>query len=188
MKILLSFIAGLAFLALCCMSISIPGCIGLIDSTYSGGSAPPGSGNGGDCGNVNVAYPDNPFYGWPTVTNWGAITAYYCDPVYSQVHHVFHYGIDIGLGYGTAVVATANSVVTETGYHDEMGNYIQLCAGNGWCTRYMHLSGVGVVAGQSGGWGETIGWIGSTGNSTGPHLHYEIRDPNWQAVDPLPTF
>ena len=87
----------------------------------------------------------------------------------------FHSGVDIGSSYGHPIVAPADGVVTMT---DTMGGYgktIMISHGNGISTRYGHLSGFAVAAGQHVQRGEVIGYVGESGRSTGPHLHYEVR-------------
>ena len=87
----------------------------------------------------------------------------------------FHSGVDIGSSYGHPIVAPADGVVTVT---DTMGGYgktIMIEHGNGISTRYGHLSGFAVTAGQRVQRGEIIGYVGESGRSTGPHLHYEVR-------------
>lgn len=87
----------------------------------------------------------------------------------------FHSGVDIGSSYGHPIVAPADGVVTLT---DTMGGYgktIMIDHGNGISTRYGHLSGFAVTAGQRVQRGDLIGYVGESGRSTGPHLHYEVR-------------
>ena len=87
----------------------------------------------------------------------------------------FHSGVDIGSSYGHPIVAPADGVVTLT---DTMGGYgkmIMMDHGNGISTRYGHLSGFAVTAGQHVQRGDVIGYVGESGRSTGPHLHYEVR-------------
>jgi murein DD-endopeptidase MepM/ murein hydrolase activator NlpD len=87
----------------------------------------------------------------------------------------FHSGVDISSAYGNRIVAPADGVVTFT---DSMGGYgkaIVIDHGNGISTRYGHLSGYAVAAGQAVHRGDTIGYVGESGRSTGPHLHYEVR-------------
>jgi len=87
----------------------------------------------------------------------------------------FHSGVDIGSSYGHPIVAPADGVVTVT---DTMGGYgktIMIDHGNGISTRYGHLSGFAVTAGQKVQRGDLIGYVGESGRSTGPHLHYEVR-------------
>jgi murein DD-endopeptidase MepM/ murein hydrolase activator NlpD len=87
----------------------------------------------------------------------------------------FHSGVDIGSNYGTPIIAPADGVVTFT---DQLGGYgkaIMIDHGHGISTRYGHLSGFAVTAGQSVHRGDVIGYVGASGRSTGPHLHYEVR-------------
>ena len=87
----------------------------------------------------------------------------------------FHSGVDIGSSYGARIIAPADGVVTFT---DNMGGYgkaIMIDHGNGISTRYGHLSGFAVTAGQHVKRGDVIGYVGESGRSTGPHLHYEVR-------------
>jgi murein DD-endopeptidase MepM/ murein hydrolase activator NlpD len=87
----------------------------------------------------------------------------------------FHSGVDIGSSFGHPIVAPADGVVTMT---DTMGGYgktIMISHGNGISTRYGHLSGFAVTTGQHVQRGEVIGYVGESGRSTGPHLHYEVR-------------
>ena len=87
----------------------------------------------------------------------------------------FHSGVDIGSSYGAPIVAPADGVVTLT---DNLGGYgktIMISHGNGISTRYGHLSGFAVTAGQRVQRGDVIGYVGESGRSTGPHLHYEVR-------------
>lgn len=88
----------------------------------------------------------------------------------------FHPGMDIANDVGTPIVATADGVVTTAGYNSGgYGNMVDIDHGNGYTTRYGHMSSVVVSAGQTVKRGQIIGYMGSTGFSTGPHLHYEIR-------------
>ena len=87
----------------------------------------------------------------------------------------FHSGVDISSRVGTPIIAPADGIVV---YADFMGGYgraIQIDHGNGISTRYGHLSGFSVTAGQSVHRGDVIGYVGDSGRSTGPHLHYEVR-------------
>ncbi len=87
----------------------------------------------------------------------------------------FHSGIDIGAPYGTAVKAAAGGEVIQAGYFGGYGYSIMLYHGGGYATWYAHLSSIGVSMGQMVERGSVIGKVGSTGWSTGPHLHFEIR-------------
>jgi murein DD-endopeptidase MepM/ murein hydrolase activator NlpD len=87
----------------------------------------------------------------------------------------FHTGIDIGAPWGTPIVA-ADTGIAYTYYSGYgFGNHIIIVHGNGWVSVYGHMASFAVGNGQGVGRGQTIGYEGSTGNSTGPHLHFEIR-------------
>jgi murein DD-endopeptidase MepM/ murein hydrolase activator NlpD len=89
----------------------------------------------------------------------------------------FHHGIDIAGGTGDAVYAADNGVVTlaANGHNYGYGNVLMVDHGNGYATLYAHLSALNVGRCQSVGQGQVIGAIGSTGNSSGSHLHFEVR-------------
>jgi murein DD-endopeptidase MepM/ murein hydrolase activator NlpD len=87
----------------------------------------------------------------------------------------FHSGVDIGSNYGHAVIAPADGVVTFADFLGGYGKAIMIDHGHGISTRYGHLSGFAVTPGQEVHRGEVIGYIGTSGRSTGPHLHYEVR-------------
>ena len=87
----------------------------------------------------------------------------------------FHAGMDIDGNRGDMVVAPANGVVTNADWKGGYGNMIEIDHGNGLITRYGHLSRIGVQVGDTVQRGQLIGLVGSTGRSTGPHLHYELR-------------
>ncbi|MCI3922611.1 M23 family metallopeptidase [Paenibacillus sp. TRM 82003] len=97
----------------------------------------------------------------------------------------YHKGIDFGGDKGDPIFATAAGNVSRTGYDRAMGNYIFLKHGNGLETVYMHLTKSLVKKGQNVKKGEKIGTLGSTGRSTGPHLHYEVHK-NGEAINPKP--
>ena len=87
----------------------------------------------------------------------------------------FHYGIDLANRTGTDVVAADGGVVTRVGMAGSYGNLIIIDHQNGTSTRYAHLSAYHVKVGDVVAQGQSIGKIGSTGRSTGPHLHFEVR-------------
>ena len=87
----------------------------------------------------------------------------------------FHAGIDIDGERGDEVIAPANGVITEAGWKGGYGNMVEIDHGNGLKTRYGHLSKIDVEIGQSITRGQVMAFVGSTGRSTGPHLHYELR-------------
>jgi murein DD-endopeptidase MepM/ murein hydrolase activator NlpD len=93
-------------------------------------------------------------------------------------YYAGHLGIDIAAGLGAAVYAADSGVVTmaQGGYNYGYGNVIQIDHGNGYSTLYAHLSQINVSVCQSVYAGQLIGLAGSTGNSTGAHLHFEVRE------------
>ncbi len=97
----------------------------------------------------------------------------------------YHEGQDIDAAYGTPVQVAASGKVVIAGWLRGYGKVVYVDHGNGLSTRYGHLSEIDVTVGQSVTQGERIGLVGSTGRSTGPHLHYEVRVNN-QPVDPKP--
>ncbi len=86
-----------------------------------------------------------------------------------------HDGLDFSAPTGTPVVAAADGVVLTASYHQEFGNMIDVDHGDGLISRYAHLSAMDVVESQIVRRGEKIGAVGTTGRSTGPHLHFEVR-------------
>ncbi len=87
----------------------------------------------------------------------------------------FHSGVDISCPYGQPVLAAADGTVTYADTYTGYGRMVEIDHGNGVRTRYGHLSGFAVAEGQSVRRGEVIGYVGLSGRSTGPHLHYEVR-------------
>jgi len=86
----------------------------------------------------------------------------------------FHRGVDISTDFGTRVLAPADGVVVSAGQESGYGRLIEIQHANGIITRYGHLSGFAVAAGQRVIRGQVIGYVGMSGRSTGPHLHYEV--------------
>ena len=87
----------------------------------------------------------------------------------------FHSGIDIGAVYGQAIVAPADGVVQFADFMGGYGRAVVINHGHGITTRYGHLKSFAVVPGQQVHRGDVIGYVGDSGRSTGPHLHYEVR-------------
>lgn len=99
----------------------------------------------------------------------------------------FHAGIDIGAQSGQAIYAADTGVVATAATNNSYGNYILLNHGGGNATLYAHMSSMAVSSGQSVTKGQVIGYVGSTGWSTGPHLHFEIRQAG-STINPLQFF
>lgn len=126
-----------------------------------------------------AAFPDR----WPT--DGGVISSGYggrMGPI--DEGYEWHTGVDIAVDFGTPVYAAAAGVVEQAGWNGGYGRYVRLNHGNGYETAYGHMSGLAVSAGQQVIKGEIIGFVGSTGYSTGPHLHYEVL-ADGQNVDPF---
>jgi murein DD-endopeptidase MepM/ murein hydrolase activator NlpD len=96
----------------------------------------------------------------------------------------FHPGLDISADYGQPVLATGDATVSTAGANGAYGNMITLDHGFGMVTKYGHLSRIAVVNGQQVKRGDVIGYVGSTGRSTGSHLHYEVW-MNGRLTDPM---
>lgn len=111
---------------------------------------------------------------------------YRIDPVYKTTK--FHAGLDFSAPQGTPIYATANGVVTTAGSTGNgYGNHVIINHGYGYETLYGHMVRVKVRNGQEVKRGEVIGWVGSTGKSTGPHCHYEVHK-NGEKIDPIYFF
>jgi len=95
----------------------------------------------------------------------------------------FHQGLDLAAPLGTEVYAAASGTVTEIGEDSIYGNYIIIKHEGDWVSLYGHLQRVGISLRSAVQSGMLIGWVGSTGQSTGPHLHFELRQ-NGKARDP----
>lgn len=113
--------------------------------------------------------------GWPCPSS-SRITSPYGYRILFGVRD-FHTGIDIGATHGSNIVAAESGTVilANYGWNGGYGNYIILSHGNGITTRYAHASQLYVSAGQTVSKGQVIAAVGTTGNSTGPHLHFEVR-------------
>ena len=118
-----------------------------------------------------------PAHGWLTGTFGGRSDPFTGEPG-------FHQGLDISTEKGQPVLATAEGVVSSAAYTGDYGNLIVLTHGFGLQTRYGHLSSFAVKPGAHVQRGDVIGYVGSTGRSTGAHLHYEIL-ANGRLINPL---
>ncbi|MFN4285228.1 MAG: peptidoglycan DD-metalloendopeptidase family protein [Lacibacter sp.] len=111
---------------------------------------------------------------------------YRIDPIYKTTK--FHAGLDFAAPQGTPVYATADGIVKLAGNTgDGYGNHVIINHGYGYQTLYGHLFRIKARVGQKVKRGEVIGWVGSTGKSTGPHLHYEVHK-NGRPLDPIYFF
>ncbi|MBU4315201.1 peptidoglycan DD-metalloendopeptidase family protein [Patescibacteria group bacterium] len=132
-------------------------------------------------------------YGQETYFTWpmrGVITATFHDPTYPFRNLGEHTGLDIATSAGTPIVAAAPGYVAWAKYGNSYGNYVMVIHANGYATLYAHMSSTAVVADQYVARGDVLGYEGTTGFSTGPHLHFEVR-LNGIPVDPqqyLPSY
>lgn len=127
-------------------------------------------------------------FGWP-VPSCTYITSKF-GPRYHPVTGAYqstHTGLDIGASHGATIVASDGGTVTTAGVKGGYGNCVMIDHGNGYYTLYGHMSSIAVSVGQSVSKGDTVGYVGSTGVSTGPHCHFEIR-VNGVCTDPAPWF
>ncbi|MBN1873975.1 MAG: peptidoglycan DD-metalloendopeptidase family protein [Anaerolineae bacterium] len=158
------------------MQLIIPGGIGEdidLDPPSSDPTAPgvtTAATSWGTCGNVSVSGPGAMgWFVWPTgstaVSGW-----YFADP-----RNPGHIGLDYACNLGDPIYAADNGVIVYAGWAAGYGNHVRIEHGNGYQTYYAHFSSIAVACGQPVYQGQLIGYCGSTGWSTGPHLHYEIR-------------
>ncbi len=136
------------------------------------------SGGGGGSTKPPVKYTGGAF-AWPVAGGY-----------ISQYYHYGHYAIDIAADAGTTVKAAASGVVTFAGWKSNGGGYqVWISHGSGLYTTYNHMSSISVGRGQHVGRGQQVGRVGSSGNATGPHLHFEVwKGPIWDGgtrVNPL---
>ena len=129
-----------------------------------------------------LADSDNTPSLWPVVGHLTAGFGERLDPFSGE--GAFHTGVDISSEYGTVVRATADGVVIGAEEHVGYGNLVVLDHGFGVTTFYGHLSGFNVTPGQRVTRGDVIGYVGVSGRSTGPHVHYEVRI-NGAPVNPM---
>jgi len=131
----------------------------------------------GACGPVNDGPIGTGKFIWPTVLKY--LSGFDYTP------SINHYGIDIAAKMGAPVFAVDSGVVVYAGWNNwGYGNMIVLDHGNGWQSLYAHLSSLNVGCGSFVNQGNTIAAAGSTGNSSGPHLHFELRSNYYDRVNP----
>lgn len=120
---------------------------------------------------------------WP-VAGGGRVTSPYGNRIHPVLRErIFHTGIDIAASSGTAILAANDGRVIYTGYRGSYGNTVMIDHGGGIVTLYAHASSILVSEGQDVKRGDTVARVGSTGRSTGPHLHFEVRE-NGNYVNP----
>jgi murein DD-endopeptidase MepM/ murein hydrolase activator NlpD len=154
------------------------------DGPVIGGTTDPG-GTGGEirpgtdrCPDVAVTAAGGTDFLWPADTTY--ISGWRFNPA-------SHPGVDIGTKEGMSVYASETGTVIAAGWSAVgYGENIVLDHGNGWRTRYAHLSQLNVTCGQVAQRGSVIGLSGNTGRSTGPHLHFELASPQGR-IDPCPA-
>ena len=126
-------------------------------------------------------------WGWPTDSGY-RITSDYAWRIHPITHQrAFHYGIDIaGLGYGKPIYAANNGTIYAVKYNSSFGYHIIINHNNGYYTLYAHMRAFasGMTVGKTVTRGQVIGYIGSTGMSTGPHLHFEVWNGVWSRISP----
>ena len=133
---------------------------------------------GGGTGNANggtTSVPDTSGEGWGYPCNYINFSSAYgwrTHPVYGDQR--FHHGVDLGAYQGTPIYASRSGTVTIASYDWSSGYWVNISHGDGFTSRYLHMTHYIVSAGQYVTKGQVIGYVGSTGTSTGPHLHFGI--------------
>ncbi len=131
----------------------------------------------GSCGAIQGGAVGFGSFIWPTNKHY--LSGYDYSP------ETNHRGIDIAGNLGEPLYAVDAGVIVYSGWNDwGYGYMVMIDHGNGWQSLYAHMSAINVVCGQSVGQGEVIGAIGSTGNSSGPHLHFELMHTQYGKVNP----
>lgn len=146
-------------------------------SSDAGSSSSGSSGSSGSSNDSSVLNTGNLSFSWPLAGyGYGSITQYYGNNG--------HMGLDVGIPYGTPIYAAESGQVISAEYHWSWGNNVLIWHNGTYSTRYAHCSSLAVSAGEYVQKGQVIGYAGSTGNSTGNHLHFEVYQ-NGSRVDPL---
>ena len=113
------------------------------------------------------------------------VTSYFGNRYHPILHFTrFHAGLDIGAGWGSPIVAAADGQVIGAGWSGGYGREVQIAHGGGLVSLYGHMSEIVAQPGSFVHAGQLIGYVGSSGLSTGPHLHFEVRQSG-QPVNPL---
>jgi len=153
-----------------------------LERQAAAGGNPGGGGMGGA-----PARPGSGSFVWPSDSSRHVTSGFGPRRSPGGIGSTNHRGIDIGARAGTNVLAAASGYVVFSGWNGGFGNFIQIRHGNGYYTVYAHNSRNLVTTGQNVVQGQVIGLVGSTGNSTGPHIHFEIIR-NGVHVDPMIYF
>ena len=136
------------------------------DTTNTGGGDTSGGGS-----TAPPVYSSS--YVWPCGGDITSEFGWRIHPIYGDSR--FHAGVDIGASSGTPVACAGNGTVISAGWNGGYGNCVIVDIGNGLSAVYAHLSAINVSSGETVAAGQTVGAVGSTGDSTGSHLHYEVR-------------
>jgi murein DD-endopeptidase MepM/ murein hydrolase activator NlpD len=135
-----------------------------------------------DAGNAAQPAPASTGMAWPVA---GRITSYFGYRYHPILHFTrFHAGLDFGASWGSPIVAAADGQVVGAGWAGGYGRQVRIAHGGGILTTYSHMSQIAAEPGSFVHQGQLIGYVGSSGLSTGPHLHYEVRRDG-QPVNPL---
>lgn len=135
-----------------------------------------------DAANAEQPAPVSAAMTWPVA---GHITSYFGYRYHPILHFSrFHAGLDFGASWGSPIVAAADGQVVAAGWSGGYGRQVRIWHGGGLTTSYSHMSGIAASPGEFVRAGQLIGYVGSSGLSTGPHLHYEVRRDG-VAVNPL---
>ena len=135
-----------------------------------------------DAGNAEQPASASTGMAWPVA---GRITSYFGYRYHPILHFTrFHAGLDFGASWGSPIVAAADGQVVGAGWAGGYGRQVRIAHGGGILTTYSHMSQIAAEPGSFVHQGQLIGYVGSSGLSTGPHLHYEVRRDG-QPVNPL---
>ena len=140
--------------------------------------------NGSSGSSANVSGGGGATLLWPSYCT--TVTSYYGNrlhPVYG--YYKWHNGVDIGAAGNTSIWAPADGTVITSSYSSGYGNYVVIRHDNGYYTLCAHMSSRAVSAGQYVSQGQVIGYVGTTGVSTGYHIHFEVWDSNRNSVNPM---
>ena len=133
----------------------------------------PNTGGNGNASGSNTAQPSNETWMRPcSYINFSSAYGWRKHPVYGDMR--FHHGVDLGAYQDTPIYASRSGTVTIASYDWSSGYWVNISHGDGFTSRYLHMTHYVVSAGQYVSQGQVIGYVGSTGTSTGPHLHFGI--------------